>query len=234
MLLTRPKIFFSFGFIIILTLYLTKCAKTNDVDPILIDDINSNDSTNTIFSEDTIYINLNINGFILNEVLYDPPLGIAGDANNDGIRDPQQDEFVEFVNSTDSCIDISKCKIFDNDSFNTLIPKHKFPDKCFVNPTQAVVVFGGPQGIDFDSLQFGDALVFSASESLLNLNNSGDKMFFTDSLNNTIIEFDITPLSNNPDESYTRNPDITGFFEQHSEVSSTLFSPGTRADGTPF
>ena len=38
---------------------------------------------------------------------------------------------------------------------------------------------------------------------------------------NVIFNFDIEPLSNNPNESYTRNPDITGeTFEQHSAIAS--------------
>ena len=47
---------------------------------------------------------------------------------------------------------------------------------------------------------------------------------------NVFLTFDIEPLSNNPNESYTRNPDITGeTFEQHSAIatsSGALFSPG--------
>ena len=42
---------------------------------------------------------------------------------------------------------------------------------------------------------------------------------------------------NNPNESYTRNPDLIGEFEQHSGIESSggrLFSPGTKLDGTPF
>src|SRR5207253_643028 len=35
---------------------------------------------------------------IINEVLADPPDGIAGDANHDGVRDGTDDEFVELVN----------------------------------------------------------------------------------------------------------------------------------------
>ena len=37
-----------------------------------------------------------------NEVLADPPTGLAGDANHDGVRDGTQDEFVELVNGTAS------------------------------------------------------------------------------------------------------------------------------------
>ena len=69
----------------------------------------------------------------------------------------------------------------------------------------------------------------------MNLNNSGDIMTFTDSLQNILIEFDINPYSNNPNESYTRSPEITGNFTQHDSVANgVLFSPGTKADGSPF
>jgi hypothetical protein len=183
---------------------------------------------------DTIFLNSSVFAFVLNEVLYDPPSGIDGDANSDGIRDPNEDEFVEFVNTTSSCIDISGCKIFDDDSYASLTHKHQFSNNTFVNPNQAVVVFGGPQGSSFNPSSFGNSLVFAASEAVMNLNNSGDKMYLTDSLNNIIIEFDINPLSESPNESYTRNPDLTGGFEQHSNVSGTLFSPGKRADGSSF
>src|SRR5207249_6299270 len=36
----------------------------------------------------------------INEVLADPPNGIAGDANHDGVRDGTQDEFIELVNAS--------------------------------------------------------------------------------------------------------------------------------------
>ncbi len=52
--------------------------------------------------------------------------------------------------------------------------------------------------------------------------------------NDTLIQFDITPLSDNPNESYTRSPDLTGEFDQHSNINSLLFSPGTKIDGSPF
>ena len=227
----KPLLLFSF-LLTILALQI-KCAKTDDVDPIA----SNNDTSPISIADDTVYINSNISGFVLNEVLYDPPSGLAGDANNDGERDPQEDEFVEFVNNTDSCINISGCKIFDDDSYASLTYKHQFPSNTFVNPNQAVVVFGGPQETIFDSSIFGNSLVFAASESRLNLNNSGDKMLFTDSQNNVLIEFDINdhpPSGNSVNQSYTRNPDLTGDFVQHSDVSSTLFSPGTRTDDTPF
>ena len=59
-------------------------------------------------------------------------------------------------------------------------------------------------------------------------------MTLKDANGNVILTFDIEPLSNNPNESYTRNPDLTGEFEQHGENTALLFSPGTRIDGSPF
>ena len=227
--------------LIFIVTFNTECAKTDDVEPIVLNSNSNNDSTNNdttsvTIADDTVYINSSILGFLLNEVLYDPPAGNAGDANQDGTRHAQEDEFVEFVNNTDSCIEISGCKIFDDDSYVTSTHKHQFPNNTFVNPNQAVVVFGGPQGATFNPSSFGNALVFSASESLLNLNTSGDKMWFTDSLNNVLINFDISQYQadNNVNQSYTRNPDLTGPFEQHSGISGTLFSPGTRIDGSTF
>ena len=237
------KILLSFFTLIFIATLHTECAKTDDIIPISsVNDTTSNDSSSVVIADDTLYISSSISsidfGFLLNEVLYDPPgsdtFDLYGDANNNSNRDPNEDEFVEFINTTNSCIEISGCKIFDDDSYASLTHKHQFPNNTFVNPNQAVVVFGGPQGVTFDPSLFGNAMVFAASDGVMNLNNSGDKMWFTDSLNNVLIEFDVTPLSNNPNESYTRNPDLTGPFEQHNGVSGTLFSPGTRTDGSPF
>ena len=70
------------------------------------------------------------------------------------------------------------------------------------------------------------------------MNNAGDLMTISDPTGNTFLTFDIEPLSNNPDESYTRNPDITGeTFDQHSSIATAngaLFSPGHKSDGTDF
>lgn len=205
-------------FYILLTPFLlfnNQCAKTKDVELV-------NENTDTTSN---IYY-----GFVLNEVLYDPPSGLDGDSNNDSVRDPNDDEFVEFVNSTDSIIDLSGYKIFDAERLTLGTANHEFPENTLINPGQAVVVFGGgtPTG------NFGGAKVFTASNQVLNLNNSGDFMTLTDSLGNVIIEFDVTPLSNNPNESYTRDPDLSGAFTQHNAVSGTFFSPGTRTDGTSF
>ena len=51
---------------------------------------------------------------VLNETLFDPPGGSAGDANGDGTRDFLEDEFVEFYNDSCSNLDISGYTISDS------------------------------------------------------------------------------------------------------------------------
>ena len=93
------------------------------------------------------------------------------------------------------------------------------------------IYFGGgtPTG------SFGGALVQTASEGQINMSNAGDFITLADASENVVLTFDVEPLSNNPNESYTRNPDLTGEFVQHAgvdEANGALFSPGTKLDGT--
>ena len=219
----KSKLFYNILHIFLFTVLLCtlniKCAKTEDVVPI----DNTIDSTITI---DTIYY-----GFVLNEVLYDPPANALGDANGDGNRHFDEDEFVEFVNSSATSLDISGYKLYDADRLSINTANHEFPANTILNPGQAVVVFGGgtPTG------NFGGSLVFAASGQVLNLNNSGDILTIKNNNDSILFTFDVTVLSNNPNESYTRFPDLYGNFTQHDSASTgILFSPGTKADGTNF
>lgn len=167
-------------------------------------------------------------GFIINEVLYDPASGDAGDANGDGTRDANGDEFIEFFNSSAASLDISGYTISDASQL-----RHTFPNGTIVPSKKSIVVFGGgnPTG------SFGGSTVQTASEGLLNISNAGDIVTLKDAQGNTILTLDVTPLDDNPNESYTRNPDFYGDFVLHStitETSGALFSPGTKLDGTSF
>jgi hypothetical protein len=167
-------------------------------------------------------------GFLINEVLYDPPSGSAGDANNDGTRDANEDEFIEFFNSGPE-LDMSGWTVSDASQL-----RHVFPANTIVPVNGVLVLFGGgaPNGT------FGGAIVQTASEGEnINMNNAGDFVTVADANGNVIVTFDVEPLSNNPDESYTRFPDLTGDFVQHNddiEEVSALFSPGTKVDGSSF
>jgi hypothetical protein len=167
---------------------------------------------------------------ILNEILYDPPSELDGDANNDGVRDPNEDEFIELYNKSDSPLDISGFQVYDSEALDTDTSRHIIPEGTVLPPNSAIVIFGGgtPTGT------FGGSIVQTATGGLLNLNNAGDVLTIKDNDGITVITFDIEPLSNNPDESYTRSPDITGDFVQHAGVSNELFSPGTQINGSSF
>jgi len=169
---------------------------------------------------------------ILNEILYDPSnSGLAGDSNNDGVYAQADDEFIELVNLSSLELDMSGYKIFDTSGFSSNTPRHLIPSNTIVPAGGALVIFGGgnPTG------SFGGAIVQTSSTGDLNFQNDGDILYLVDTEGNTILSFDIEPLSNNPNESYTRNPDLTGDFVQHASAESgVLFSPGTKIDGSPF
>ena len=171
-------------------------------------------------------------GFLINEVLYDPAGDLSGDANGDGVRDANDDEFIEFYNSGPA-LDISGYKIYDATALTNNAPRHVFPSGTIVPANGVVVVFGGgnPTGT------FGGAIVQTASGGQINLSNAGDFITVEDASGNVVVTLDIAPFSDNPDESYTRNPDIIGDFVQHStiaEASGALFSPGKKVNGTSF
>jgi hypothetical protein len=166
-------------------------------------------------------------GFLINEVNYDPASDAPGDANGDGTRSPLDDEFIEFFNSG-SALDLSGYTLSDADQI-----RHTFPQGTILPVNAVLVVFGGgtPTGA------FGGAIVQTASEGQLNMSNSGDFMTLADPSGDPVLTFDVEPLSNNPNESYTRNPDLTGEFEQHAgldDANGALFSPGTKLDGSSF
>ena len=171
------------------------------------------------------------NSLLLNEVLYDPSnSGLDGDANGDGEYVHNDDEFVELVNVSNSNLDISGYEFYDNANLMSGMPNHIVPPGTVLPPMKAYVVFGGgnPTG------DFGGAIVHTASASVLNLNNSSDTLTIKNDIGETIIVFDIEALSNNPNESYSRLPDICGDFVQHNSTSLGLFSPGTKSNGDPF
>ena len=171
---------------------------------------------------------------IINEVLYDPPSGIEGDANGDGTREAQEDEFIEFVN-LGGTLDLSGYTVHDNAQ-----ERHVFPQGTIIPSGGVLVLFGGgnPSGT------FGNAIVQTASAGILNMNNAGDFVTLYNTNGEVVLTFDIEPLSNNPNESYTRYPDLNLepgddgiLFYQHAGIGEALgafFSPGTKIDGTNF
>ncbi len=165
--------------------------------------------------------------WVINEILADPASGSAGDANNDGVRDSGDDEFVEIINISGGAVDISGWTL--SDGFGV---RHTFPAGSTIEDQCGVVVFGGgtPTG------PFGGVVVQTASTGALGLNNSGDSV----TLNNG--SFDVAVASygseGSDNQSLTLDPDLAGIpWTKHSAAAGSggsLFSPGTLIDGSQF
>ncbi|HEY9402263.1 MAG TPA: Ig-like domain-containing protein [Pyrinomonadaceae bacterium] len=185
---------------------------------------------------------------VLNEISADVPPDdpatdtVEGDANRDGVRNPDDDEFIEVLNYSQSPVDISG--IFVSDA---TAKRFTFPAGTILPAGSPVVLFGGgapPR----DDPAFGGTSLFTAAS--LGLNDSGD----TVSLKLTVGDAEITITSQSydaatagtpaapRDQSLTRSPDaasdsVGGDFIAHTLATGAAtrpYSPGTRADGTPF
>ena len=186
---------------------------------------------------------------VINEFLADPAADAPGDANGDGTRESSQDEFIELVNTTDAEIDLSGYVIEDeasqNNADDNAFIRHFFPAGSVIPAGGALVVFGGgtPTGA------FGGAVVQTAMNPTttfspqIGLNNGGDKItlatsFITgdESDNDGTVVAEVEYGGDVMDESFARNPDLTGdFVAQSSVLTGVLFTPGTKnVDGSSF
>ena len=110
---------------------------------------------------------------MINEVLVDPASSVEdGDANGDGVRHAQEDEFVEFINVSGGPLDLTGWKVGDDERID-----FQFPDGYVLGPYEFLTIFGGGDvsnvpGYDPDSLK---TRVFATGDSIGNgLANSGD------------------------------------------------------------
>lgn len=181
---------------------------------------------------------------IFGDVPPDDPSTIAseGDANRDGARSSDDDEFIELFNYSRAPLDISGISISDANA-----RRYTFPADTILAAGGALVVFGGGAPPHTDPA-FGGALIFTAAS--LGLNDAGDTVSLKLSLNSaetTIATQSYgTAATDAPpapvDQSLTRSPDAAtdatgGNFIAHTlaaDAATRAYSPGTRADGTPF
>ncbi|HWW76267.1 MAG TPA: lamin tail domain-containing protein, partial [Pyrinomonadaceae bacterium] len=181
---------------------------------------------------------------VINELLADVPpddpatLEIEGDANRDGVRGADDDEFVELFNYSAEPVELSGVQVADATTVRFTFPAH-----TTLEAGRAVLVFGGgspPAGA------FAGALVLKASS--LSLNDTGDTVTVKLPLAARTVVIDSTAygagtsISAPRDQSLTRSPDAgAGFtgggFVAHKTAAGAggrAYSPGTRADGTSF
>jgi uncharacterized protein YjdB len=179
---------------------------------------------------------------VINEILADVPPDnaatanvVEGDANRDGVRNDDDDEFVELVNNSNAAVDISGVVI--TDATNATTSRFTFPAGTILAAGRAVVVFGGGTPPASDPA-FGGALIFTTTS--LSLNNTADTVTVKLPVAGTdvVIATYNYAAEANADQSITRSPDITGNpLVQHTTATNAdgrVFSPGTRVDGTPF
>ncbi|MCM8794680.1 MAG: lamin tail domain-containing protein [Candidatus Omnitrophica bacterium] len=157
---------------------------------------------------------------VINEFLADPPAGLVGDANRDGVRSASDDEFVELINAGGSPMNLSSWSLWDSLSL-----RHRFPDGTALAPLQRLVVFGGGNPAGFTGL------VQTASTGSLSLNNGSDRIFLRDSAD--AVADQLAYLSEaDRDQSLTRFPEGSGIFTLHTLISARPFSPGGPAGGS--
>ncbi|MBZ0165178.1 MAG: lamin tail domain-containing protein, partial [Candidatus Omnitrophica bacterium] len=152
---------------------------------------------------------------LITEILADPPTGLAGDANQDGVRSSSADEFVELFNDGPDSVDLTGWRIDDADQ-----TRHLFPAGTSLDPDRYLVVFGaGAPAIP-------GILAQTSSTGALSLNNSADvvSLFSASGLGIDMVTYDALA---GQDQSIVRAPGGNGEFVLHSSVSPDIFSPGT-------
>ena len=176
---------------------------------------------------------------LINEVLADPPDGVAGDANHDGVRSSAEDEFVELV-TAGGAANLSDWTIRTRSlgSANETV-RHRFPSGTLLLAGEALVVFGGGNFDPADPL-FGCGRVTKTSTAGLSLVNGGLTVLVRDAAEALVAEFTYggtTGLEGDNNQSLTRSPDISGDFIEHlaaARANGRRFSPGLTTDGTPL
>lgn len=183
---------------------------------------------------------------IINEILADVPpdnagtTAVEGDANRDGVRDASDDEFIELLNNTAQPVDISGVIIADATS-----NRYTFPAGTILPAGRSLIVFGGGSANASDPA-FGGSVIATANS--LGLNDTADAVHLKLPVAGTEVSLATvsfgasgpTPAPSN--QSLTRTPDAEinqggGDFAAHlnaAEAFGRVFSPGTRAGGTPF
>ncbi|MFC1510271.1 lamin tail domain-containing protein [Candidatus Omnitrophota bacterium] len=148
----------------------------------------------------------------ISEVLSDPPSGIMGDANGDGVTSSSKDEFVELFNDGVDVVDLSGWSLFD-----AVKVRHIFEQGFNLNAYTYALVFGS-----------------TASSGGLSLNNTGDHLTLFDA-NGFLVDQMTFGREGGKDQSLARiNEGGNVSYQLHSTLSEAegrLFSPGSDVTG---
>ncbi|MFO7541438.1 MAG: lamin tail domain-containing protein [Thiobacillus sp.] len=176
---------------------------------------------------------------VFSEVLADPPPGLAGDLNLDGVRRAADEEFAELVNTGTAPLCLTGWTLDEASGRGG----HLFPLGKALAPGQAVLVFGG--GVPVGA--FGGAQVQRASAAAgLALDGPGDVLSLRDSEGRLARQLSWGNCSGRPcaadhwpgslriNASLARGQGPTGPWRKHTDLAATPASPGLRADGNPW
>ena len=159
-----------------------------------------------------------ISSLFISEVLADPPLGLAGDANRDGRRDPHEDQFIELYNAGPAPISLAGWRLGDE---GPRIGFFRFPSDAVIESNSYVVLFGGGDPAEFTIPVYTDDGTIGNG-----LPNTGEAIYLIDDHGHEV-SF-LSHATWPEDQSLVRiSPDSIAFVP-HKTVSKTEapFSPG--------
>ena len=110
---------------------------------------------------------------VIQEILADPPSDLEGDANGDGVRHRNQDEFVELLNIGFKPVRLDGWQL--SDAGTAPRSRFTFPENTLLEPGGRTVLFGGGSPTGFSELVFVDDGTIGGG-----LNNRGDAVFLID------------------------------------------------------
>lgn len=149
----------------------------------------------------------------INEILASVPSD-DGDANNDGVRDAFEDEFIEFVNISTRTLELSRLRLrVDGKS------KFVFEPHC-LKPMEPLVLFGGGS-VNIEARDV-EALT---SDTRLSLTNDGAVLELEDANGELLVSAEYGSLEG---RSWVLDPEIVG--ESYKAHAPGLFSPGRCAN----
>lgn len=159
---------------------------------------------------------------VINEILADPPSGAAGDANGDGRRDSNLDEFVELLNTGLRPVELSGWQVCDRGTSEGR--RFTFPADTWIGPGERVVLFGGGTPIGIEARVFTDDGRVGGG-----LSNSGDAVYLIDPANLDTLARAEYGGEGGKDQSLVRHPEGRGAFVQHRLFpgNGASFSAGT-------
>ena len=160
----------------------------------------------------------------ISEVLADPPSGLAGDANRDGVRDTYEDEFIELYNAGADTISLAGWWLRDSSSNKY---HFQFPADAVIAPHSYILVFGGGNPTGFIVPVYTNNKKTTYKGRIGNgLTGKGEVIRLFDKIGHEIdvISHDEWPKK----QSFVRKPPDGGPFVPHKTASPAglPFSPG--------